>query len=79
MPVLLNPYLTLDGTAREAMTLYQSVFGGELSVMTFGDMGAEGDLAAKVMHAHLATPDGLTLWHPTSRPARWSSPAARCA
>lgn len=61
MPVLLNPYLTLDGTAREAMTLYQSVFGGELSVMTFGDMGAEGDLAAKVMHSHLATPDGLTL------------------
>ena len=61
MPVLLTPYLTLDGTAREAMTLYQSVFGGELSVMTFGDMGAEGDLAAKVMHAHLATPDGLTL------------------
>ena len=61
MPVLLNPYLTLDGTAREAMTLYQSVFGGELSVMTFGDMGAEGDLSTKVMHAHLATPDGLTL------------------
>ena len=27
MPVLLNPYLTLDGTAREAMTLYQSVLG----------------------------------------------------
>ena len=61
MPVLLNPYLTLDGTAREAMTLYRSVLGGELSVMTFGDMGAEGELAAKVMHAHLTTPDGLTL------------------
>lgn len=61
MPVLLNPYLTLAGTAREAMTLYRSVFGGELSVMTYGDMGAEGDLAALVMHAQLSAPDGPTL------------------
>lgn len=61
MSVLLNPYLTLAGTAREAMTLYQSVFGGELEVMTFGDMGAEGDLAAQVMHARLSAPDGLQL------------------
>lgn len=26
----LNPYLHFDGTAREAMTFYRSVFGGEL-------------------------------------------------
>lgn len=61
MPVLLNPYLTLTGTAREAMTLYQSVFGGELSVMTYGDMGAEGDLASLVMHSQLTSPDGVAL------------------
>lgn len=61
MSVQLNPYLTLDGTAREAMTFYQSVLGGELELMSFGDMGAEGDLADKIMHSTLTTPDGLEL------------------
>ena len=36
----LNPYLNLNGTARQALEFYQGVFGGELNVMTFGDMGA---------------------------------------
>lgn len=58
----LNPYLNfLDGRAREAMEFYQSVLGGELSVMTFGDMGEEGPVAAQVMHAQLRTPAGFTL------------------
>ncbi|ANH38376.1 hypothetical protein I601_1947 [Nocardioides dokdonensis FR1436] len=61
MPVHLNPYLTLAGTAREAMTFYRSVLGGELELMSYGDMGAEGDLADKIMHASLTTPDGLAL------------------
>ncbi|MGC5170567.1 VOC family protein [Micromonospora sp. DT81.3] len=59
----LNPYISFRNNAREAMEFYQSVFGGELAVDTFGsyDMGqdpAENDL---VMHAQLETPDGLTL------------------
>jgi len=49
----LNPYLGFDGNAREAMEFYRDVFGGDLNVMTFGDMGTEGDDAAKVMHAQL--------------------------
>lgn len=58
----LNPYLNFrDGQAREAMELYQSVLGGELNVMTFGDMGTEGPLATQVMHAQLETPSGFTL------------------
>ena len=36
---ILNPYLNFDGNAREAIEFYQGVFGGELNVMTFGDMG----------------------------------------
>ena len=41
--VTLNPYLNFaDATAREAMEFYASVLGGELNVMTFGDMGTEG-------------------------------------
>jgi PhnB protein len=61
MPVVLNPYLTFPGTAREAMTFYQSVFGGDLNVSTFGEFGAEGDDADGVMHAQLQAPSGMVL------------------
>src|SRR6478735_11023244 len=62
MSINLNPYLNFpDGQARQAMEFYASVLGGELNVMTFGDMGTEGPLAAQVMHGQLETPSGLTL------------------
>jgi len=58
----LNPYINiLDGKAREAAEFYQSVLGGELTVMTFGEMGTEGPLADQVMHSQLETPSGFTL------------------
>jgi len=58
----LNPYLNFAGTAREAMQFYESVFGGTLTVMTFGDAGAEGvPDPDQVMHAMLETPTGFTL------------------
>ncbi|UUZ61189.1 hypothetical protein [Nocardioides sp. B-3] len=58
----LNPYVNvLGGRAREALDFYQSVLGGDLNVMTFGDMGTEGELATRVMHGQLETPDGFTL------------------
>lgn len=61
--VTLNPYISFDGQAREAMTFYQSVFGGNLTVSTFGESGMsmEGAKADEVMHAQLQTDDGLTL------------------
>jgi PhnB protein len=63
MTVRLNPYLGFRDTAREAMTFYQSVLGGELSVNTFGDFHASQDPAEqeKVMHSQLETTDGLVL------------------
>ena len=58
----LNPYLNFaDARAREAMEFYASVLGGDLDVMTFGDMGTEGPMATQVMHGQLQTPTGLTL------------------
>ncbi|MDR7253188.1 PhnB protein [Nocardioides sp. BE266] len=58
----LNPYLNFpDAKAREAMEFYASVLGGELNVMTFGDMGTEGPMATQVMHGQLETPSGFTL------------------
>lgn len=62
MTTTLNPYLNfLDGKAREAMEFYQSILGGDLTVMTFGDMGMEGDVGSQVMHAQLQTDAGFTL------------------
>ena len=62
MGSLLNPYISFKDNCRDAMEFYQSVFGGELTVNTFGEYGekyAEG--ADLVMHSQLTTPGGLTL------------------
>jgi PhnB protein len=61
MSVTLNPYVNFRAEARAAMEFYQSVFGGELNIMTFGEghMGEPAD-ADKVMHAQLEA-NGMTL------------------
>lgn len=64
MTVRLNPYLSFAGDARAAMEFYASVLGGELSVMTFADMGGMGmpeDQQHLVMHSQLAITDVVTL------------------
>jgi PhnB protein len=63
MTVRLNPYLSFRDNAREAMTFYNSVFGGELNVSTFADYDASADPTEqhKIMHSQLETPDGLVL------------------
>ena len=38
MPTRLNPYLGFRDNAREAMDFYHSVFGGELTLSTFGGL-----------------------------------------
>lgn len=57
----LNPYLSFDGDARQAMELYRDVFGGELRLNTFGEFGQPDADADKIMHGMLATPSGFTL------------------
>jgi PhnB protein len=59
----LNPYLNFRGQARDALDFYRSVFGGEYSVMTFGEFGEAppGVEADSVMHGQLETPMGFTL------------------
>jgi PhnB protein len=58
----LNPYIGFSDNARQAMEFYRDVFGGELTLSTYGEMGgaAPGD-ENKVMHAQLETPSGFTL------------------
>jgi PhnB protein len=58
----LNPYLSFGADARQAMEFYETVFGGTLTVSTFGESGSpDGPEAAKVMHAQLETGSGFTL------------------
>jgi PhnB protein len=58
----LNPYISFTDNARPAMEFYRDVFGGNLTLNTFGDFGTQdpGE-AGKVMHAMLETEGGFTL------------------
>jgi PhnB protein len=59
---LLNPYISFDGNARQAMEFYQGVFGGSLTLNTYGEYGAQdAPEADKIMHGMLETDAGLTL------------------
>lgn len=51
----LTPYLSLPGTAREALTYYRDVFGGELVLHTRAEAGAPGDPDA-IAHGMLQGP-----------------------
>ncbi len=75
MPSRLNPYLTFNGDAREAVEFYRSVFGGEVKLNTFGEFGSpDPDLKDKVMHAQLETPQGYTLMASDAPPGMGHSP-----
>ncbi|RST09682.1 VOC family protein [Streptomyces sp. WAC05374] len=73
----LNPYISFDGNAREAMEFYQGVFGGTLRVNTYADFGmaeaGESD-AEKIMHSMLETERGLTLMGADTPPGSGYSP-----
>jgi len=61
---VLNPYLNFRGTAKEALEFYHSVFGGELTVSSFAELGMDDVPEAErglVMHGQLETPAGFTL------------------
>ncbi|MER7012286.1 VOC family protein [Saccharopolyspora sp. NPDC000359] len=75
MPTRLNPYISFDGTARQAMEFYQQVFGGNLQVSTYGDVGASGEPQAdKLMHSMLETDSGFTLMASDVPPAMQHQP-----
>ncbi|HSN37132.1 MAG TPA: VOC family protein [Arthrobacter sp.] len=59
----LNPYLSFRDNAKEAMTFYQSVFGGQLALSTFGEYHASEDPAEqdKIMHGMLTAEKGMVL------------------
>ncbi|MFF9492624.1 VOC family protein [Streptomyces flaveolus] len=75
MPSRLNPYLSFDGDARQAMEFYERVFGGTLALNTFGAFGDAGAPEAdKIMHGMLETPSGFTLMGADMPPGMVYSP-----
>ncbi|MFC4906975.1 VOC family protein [Actinomadura gamaensis] len=54
-------HLNFRGDAREALAFYQSVFGGELVVITYEDAGATGGAAEadQVMWGQVTAPNGF--------------------
>jgi PhnB protein len=58
MSIRLNPYLSFAGNAREAMEFYRTVFGGDLTLSTFGEYGpSDAPGADKIMHGQLESGD----------------------
>ena len=63
MTIRLNPYLNFRDNAREAMTFYHSILGGDITFSTFGEFNATEDPSEqdKIMHSMIAAPDGMVL------------------
>jgi PhnB protein len=71
----LNPYIAFTGDAKQAMEFYQSVFGGELTMSTFGEFGTpDAAIADQIMHAMLETGAGYTLMASDTPPGMTRTP-----
>ena len=51
-----KPYVLFPGLAREALTRYQEVFGGELELHTYGEFGRADGPADAIAHGTLVGP-----------------------
>jgi PhnB protein len=71
----LNPYISYDGNAREAMEYYERVFGGTLTLNTFGEFGDQDAAHAdRIMHGMLETDGGFTLMGADTPPGQEHDP-----
>lgn len=50
----LTPYILFDGTAREALWFYATVFGGQPRFHTFAEFGRSDGPAGAIAHGYLA-------------------------
>ncbi|MFC9788982.1 VOC family protein [Rhodococcus sp. NPDC127528] len=76
----LNPYISFTDNAREAMEFYRGVFGGTLTLSTFGEFGdAEAPGADNIMHGMLETPAGFTLMGADTPPGMEHNPGTNIA
>lgn len=63
--MLIQPYVRFEGKAREALTFYHSIFGGELHIMTVGEAPpgscVEGTDPNTVMHGAVKAPEAVLM------------------
>ncbi|WP_372968886.1 VOC family protein [Microbacterium sp.] len=63
MSITTTTHLNFRGTARQALEFYQSVFGGDVTLATYGDFGMPADApgADKVVFGQVENAEGLRL------------------
>jgi PhnB protein len=61
MTITTTTHLNFRGDARRALEFYQSVFGGQITIATYGDFGMPKDApgAENVVFGQVETPDGF--------------------
>jgi PhnB protein len=61
MSIETTTHLNFDGDARAALDFYASVFGGEVTAATYGQMGALDDpaWADRIVFGQISTPEGF--------------------
>ena len=73
-----HPYLNFAGDCAEAFRFYADLFGGELDISTFAEMGMDADLPEgwgdRVLHAALTVEHELLLAS-DAPPGRYRKPA----
>ena len=74
MSITVTTHLNLHGTAREALEFYLSVFGGESTITTYGDLGMPADAPDAGRVVSTSSSDG---WPPAGIGTRCT--AGRCA
>ena len=71
----LNPYISFNGNARQAMEFYEGVLGGTLTLSTFGEFGSQDSPEAdKIMHGMLESDSGFTLMGADTPPGMEHNP-----
>ena len=61
MSITTTTHLNFRGDARQALEFYQSVFGGDVTIATYGDLGMPADApgADGVVFGQVVTPEGF--------------------
>jgi PhnB protein len=76
----LNPYIQFKDNARAALEFYQGVFGGDLTVSTFGEYGDPSQPGADgIMHGQLESPSGYTIMAADTPPGMDHHPGSTIA
>jgi len=72
---VLNPYISFRNNARQAMEFYKDVFGGTLTLNTFGEYGDPNAPGADgIMHGQLNADSGFTLMGADTPPGMETNP-----